>query len=831
MVASISSAKSKNYYLDLAHQDYYTKSLEESGYWWGTGAKTLGLSGEVTREDFSQLWSGRSTDGTEKLTQNADAQNRRSAWDITFSAPKSVSVIWAVADDETRRNLEISHQKAVADALSYLEKNAAYSRRGDGGKELEATGLTVATFQHGSSRAQDPELHTHSVILNVTTRRDLSTGSLDSFPLYTHTVSAGAVYRASLANDLQRQGYGVEKREKGLFEIAGVPTEIKQEWSKRSTAINTYIDENQLKDTPKNRQRAAEVTRTTKEHRPLEELRADWKETGNELNFNAQSISYLRSTPLRQGRFAVAKAKKEVLEESIEKLTRSNSVFTETQLDRALAENAIGRGLSYEQIKEVKQGFIFSREGVEVDYTRYDRSFTTLTIVKQELALKEVVQTLNNRKGHTVSAEVLEQTLAKSPTISGEQKEALHHVTTGKADLKVVSGMAGTGKTYFLNASREVWEKSGYEVVGLSLSGKAAAGLEEGAKIKSHTIDSFLGKLDAEKIASDSCANSPFERSSALLHSKSVIVVDEAGMVDTSRMTRLMEEAKIARAKVVLVGDSKQLQPIEAGGAFKSISDTVGCVELTDIRRQRDAWARDAVHDFASGNAEQALTAYADRGLVHTATNRDDLHRKMISDWSINGGCTHASDHLMIANTNKDVDSLNRLAQASRLEAGELRDNKIRVQDKTLYSADRILFGSNSAEYQIKNGQFATISRIDSIRQRLHVTLDSGDHRTINLKNYQDINLGYATTTHKAQGMTVENSYVLAGGGMQTRELSYVQMSRHRQEARIYAEARSTEEAVFTLSKQMNRSEQKTLATDRIAKEDERRRVRTLELT
>ena len=198
-----------NYYLDLAREDYYLEGGEPLGEWHGRGAKELGLSGTVEREQLSSLLDGYHPKTKGELVKNAGAENRQSAWDLTFSAPKSVSVLWSQADAETRREIQQAHGEAVGRALNYLDHNAGSTRRGEGGAEKESGKLVVATFEHGTSRAQDPQLHTHALVLNVCTREDGTTGTIESRELYQQKMTAGALYRTELASQLEKR-LGVE---------------------------------------------------------------------------------------------------------------------------------------------------------------------------------------------------------------------------------------------------------------------------------------------------------------------------------------------------------------------------------------------------------------------------------------------------------------------------------------------------------------------------------------------------------------------------------------------------------------------------------------------
>ena len=235
-----------DYYLKLAREDYYLEGGEPQGEWYGNGADRLGLHGEIHQEEFRNLLQGYTPDGKKELTQNAGEEDRRSGWDLTFSAPKSVSTLWAVSDQETRHKIQEIQQEAVKSSLDYLERNAGWTRRGKDGCERERTDLIFTTFEHSTSRAQDPDLHTHVIAQNISLRDDGSTGSIDSAPLYQHKMAAGALYRAELAQKLERDLGLYISRDKDSFEVLGVSRELCQEWSTRRKEILVALEERGL---------------------------------------------------------------------------------------------------------------------------------------------------------------------------------------------------------------------------------------------------------------------------------------------------------------------------------------------------------------------------------------------------------------------------------------------------------------------------------------------------------------------------------------------------------------------------------------------------------
>ncbi|HWD40387.1 MAG TPA: MobF family relaxase [Fimbriimonas sp.] len=240
---SAMSGDQAGYYLGLAREDYYTKGGEPPGTWLGSAAAALDLSGMVEDDQLYNLFKGLSPDGTRELVQiqqHEGKQNHRPGWDLTFSAPKSVSVLWSQSAPEMRAKIQEAHLEAVRSALKYLEDSAGFTRRGQGGHVLEKARLLFACFEHSTSRALDPQLHTHALLMNIGVRPDGHTATLSSLSFFESKMAAGALYRAELACQLERLGIQVERR-RSWFEVSGVPKDLVDFFSKRRAAIEAEI--------------------------------------------------------------------------------------------------------------------------------------------------------------------------------------------------------------------------------------------------------------------------------------------------------------------------------------------------------------------------------------------------------------------------------------------------------------------------------------------------------------------------------------------------------------------------------------------------------------
>lgn len=412
--------------------------------------------------------------------------------------------------------------------------------------------------------------------------------------------------------------------------------------------------------------------------------------------------------------------------------------------------------------------------------------------------------------------------------LSEEQRLAVHHVT-GREQIAAVIGFAGAGKSTMLAAARTAWEAQGYRVHGAALAGKAAEGLEESSGIISRTLASWEHSWQAGR---------------AELGSSDILVIDEAGMVGSRQLGRFVEEVERRGAKLVLVGDHEQLQAIGAGSPFRAIAERIGAVELSEIRRQKEEWQRQASIAFATHRTGEGLSAYADRGQVRFANNRDEAREALVRDYLADRGARPEGSRIALAHRRADVrainDAIRRELQArgvlAKGEAGELgqagqgsSDGELQDGDRTnreiLYQTndgrrsftpgDRIVLLENNRDLGVKNGMLGTVGAVE--RDALQVRLDGAGQNTtrtvsIPVRSYQSFDYGYATTIHKSQGATVDRAFVMASTTMD-RHLTYVAMTRHRHAVGLFA-GRDELKDMKALSMSLGRSGAKETVLD-----------------
>ncbi|WP_213290382.1 Ti-type conjugative transfer relaxase TraA [Bradyrhizobium sp. sGM-13] len=449
----------------------------------------------------------------------------------------------------------------------------------------------------------------------------------------------------------------------------------------------------------------------------------------------------------------------------LDAITQQQSTFTR----RDMAKFAHRHSEGIDQFNDVLGAMCSAPNLAELGKDgRGEDRFTTREMIETEQRLHRAAELMAERERHAVDDAGRQAALLRAGqrglVLSSEQADALAHVTDGR-DLGVVVGHAGTGKSAMLGVAREAWETAGYEVRGAALSGIAAENLESGSGISSRTIASM---------------DHGWQQGRDLLTSRDILVIDEAGMLGTRQLERVLSHAAEAGAKVVLVGDIRQLQAIEAGAAFRSIHDRHGGAEIGEVRRQSEDWQRDATRDLALGRTGNALDAYRSHGMVHEAQTREQARDDLIERWDRDRQASPDRSRIILTHTNDEVRALNDAARERMRAAGDLGDEvhlTVERGERHFASGDRVMFLQNERGLGVKNGTLGTVQQVSA--QSMAVSTDDARSVQFDLKDYNRIDHGYAATIHKAQGMTVDRAHVLATPGMDAHG-SYVALSRHR---------------------------------------------------
>ncbi|SIR33896.1 plasmid mobilization system relaxase [Rhizobium sp. RU35A] len=456
-------------------------------------------------------------------------------------------------------------------------------------------------------------------------------------------------------------------------------------------------------------------------------------------------------------------------------ITREKSVFDERDVAKILHRYIDDAGLFQSLMARIMQ----NPESLRLDRERLDfvtgvrasAKYTTRELIRLEAEMANRAIWLSQRSSHGVRKPVLEATFARHERLSDEQKAAIEHVA-GDERIAAVIGRAGAGKTTMMKAAREALEVAGYRVVGGALAGKAAEGLEKEAGIVSRTLSSW---------------ELSWSQGRGTLNEKTVFVLDEAGMVSSRQMAMFVETITRAGAKLVLVGDPEQLQPIEAGAAFRAIADRIGYAELETIYRQREQWMRDASLDLARGNVGKAVAAYHSNGKMIGSELKTDAVNNLIADW--NREYHPAKSTLILAHLRRDVRMLNELARAKLIERGIIEQGfvfKTADGNRNFAAGDQIVFLKNEGSIGVKNGMLGKVA--EAAPGRIVAVIGEGEHLRqviVEQRFYNNVDHGYATTVHKSQGATVDRVKVLASLSLD-RHLTYVAMTRHREDLGVY---------------------------------------------
>jgi conjugative relaxase-like TrwC/TraI family protein len=784
----------ENYYLNSVAEgveDYYLGSGEAPGYWLASGADDLGLSGEVQEVALRNILQGsHPTSGTELVAPRKG--ERVPGFDLTFRAPKSVALLHALGPKEASNQVVSAHDSAVAASLDYLERVASGARRGKGGKvSIESKGFVGAAFRHRTSRAGDPLLHTHVLVANLIKGVDGKWGALDARHLYLHAKTAGYLYQSHLRSELTRR-LGVEwgPVRNGAADLDGVPREVIRAFSRRRSEIEQATGG---ADTAGGRrgQMAALTTRKAKDYDVSPEaLLPEWQERAERLGLSQDDLGRLLDKQVYAELGGIDRAALERELAGRGGLTAQSSTFSRRDAIQGVSER-LPAGAAVADVEALADEFLTSTEVVtlgddDAEAARFrlgdspiaagthEVRHTTLEMLAVERRVVE--QALRRRvDGVGISTgPALADALAARPSLYQDQVAMVVRLVSSGAGIELVVGKAGTGKTFALGAAREAWEGSGQRVLGCALSARAARELEKGSGIPSTTFTKLLHQLDDPRTGG-------FGRDT-------VVVVDEAGMVGTRDIDRLLAHAGRANAKVVLVGDDSQLPEISAGGAFRSIKNRLPSIELTEVRRQPTRWERDALELIRAGRAAEAIDAYTARDRVFAARDADETRKRLVDDWWASFDAGELA--VMVAARRSDVAALNAEARARMTEAGRLHGDPLEVDGRAFREGDVVMTTRNNTSLGVDNGTLAEVTAIDQDSRT--VTLMTHDGARVTLpRAYVDaghLTHAYAVTGHKSQGMTVDRTFVLVDETLY-REWGYTAMSRGRTENRLYVVA------------------------------------------
>jgi conjugative relaxase-like TrwC/TraI family protein len=825
---------------------YYNGEMQEvsASYWGGKLAYEMRLAGlEVDGKHMLQLCDGFHPLTGEALCQNAGEKpvltpkydhkgapmldeegnqvmlekgGHRVGYELTFSAPKAVSTAYALADQDERDRILEAQRKAVQEAFYYIESKVE-TRRGHAGKDvINVEGLIVSFHQHLSSRNLDPQIHTHGLVYGVAKGVDGKWGTFDSKEIFDHRKPADEIYKNALAAGMKALGYGIEQHIEvnALGEKTGVRTwnipgteKLSDLWSSRRKDILKHQQEH-----GGSLQQASLATRKHKDEPTFVELVEAWKQDAIALKAQHHEL------PTSTAEIKKQKPSQEFVpatdEEILELLHQNDAIFDEKELRFRLGQANSGM-INSTELDQLVQDFIRRNELVRVCPERIhqddmgsslarrhtEERFAAPWMVSMEQEILHKTQSREHEVSQHVPSAKLEDAIkafeqSKGFQISQEQREAVEHLTIKTGGVGVLSGLAGTGKTTVSLIYADAFKAAGREVLGACVSNAAAEKLHE---------ESGLPCTSVAKMISD------LRKGNIKLTERHVVVLDEAGMVDSAQTRDLMSFCAKAGSKLIFQGDTEQLQPVGAGSGMGIAKDAIGDTKLTEIRRQKSAQDRHTAGLFynygADGKVRDAgkvqsraqvmekskaiFSALVKNNQIDEWATGEQAKKALVDAYFKSNAPTH--ERLALAHSNDDVQDLNGRIRSVLKTQGQVAKedftfrsigkNKV-FRDLTLSRGDQISFNIADRSLGVINGTKGTVKGIRKSSAggcTLSVEVErNGVQKLIKFDTheYSAFDLAYCSTIHKAQGQGKTDVFHLGHAGMMDNQSSLVAFTR-----------------------------------------------------
>jgi conjugative relaxase-like TrwC/TraI family protein len=748
----------------------------------GQGARDLALEGDVDAVSFLAVMAGRDPDTGKDLGRRFGETSVR-GFDATFSAPKSVSLLWALGDDETQEQVLGAHDRAVDAVLGWIEDHAHTRVRRNGHVVcVDAEGLIVGVFRQHTSRRLDPQLHTHAVIANRVRAPDGRWLALDARTIKIDQRTLSALYHANLRSELS-SSLGVEWRtpEHGISEIDGIPDEVLAEFSQRTRDIDQRLThklerfEDTMGRSPSDRERwqlereAVLDSRPAKPHNAaLDELRGGWRQRTLELGHRPERLV---SRAVGRGRAPIAVDVQAMVEQALQSLwdrqsswrpvellrelaaaTPTNTAITAAELT-SLLESLTGP-VAEQRCVDISHptpaGVELRRDGRPVTEPAVDRALTTRSILEEEEGL---VGWAHHRKTTHQDTSYPWVTLGTQGLSDGQAAAASAVIGSGR--LELIVGPAGAGKTTALAHAADILRTQERTVFGVAPTAAAAQVLGAEADMSADTLDKLLYEH-----------NHPSRPPSPEydLVAGTTLIVDEAGTVSTPKLAQLAQLVDRKLWRVVLVGDPRQFAAVGRGGMFGHLVNTFGALELDEVHRFTHQWETEASLRLRAGDP-LVVDAYDKHGRIH-AGSVEETEAQILRAWM--AARERGESVALMANSNQTVNRLNQQCQQLLADASYLdpSNRSIRSGSQTLYEGDEVVTRLNDRTLRTDQGLMIKNRDhwiIQQIRPDGVITVAGATGQVTLPADYasEHVELGYAQTSHASQGRTVDTALLL----------------------------------------------------------------------
>jgi conjugative relaxase-like TrwC/TraI family protein len=806
-------------------QNYYAG---ETGKWFGKTAENLGLD-DFKFKDFERLCHGIDP-GSDKVLVDT---SKRAGTDLTFSAPKSVSVLCELLDHESNQEIRNAHDRAVVDTLKYIEENYIQTRlQKDNVREAVTTdNMLAALFQHDTSRELDPQIHTHAFVMNLTQREDGNFRALHNEKLFDNKILLGQIYRNNLAQNLKELNYTIEvtNAKLGFFEVKGVSKELLSEFSTRAEQTRQKFEE--LKKQYPNMEDSKLKEMAALESRKTKDKTVNRKEVKAENIARAQgieNISILQSSIKQQENLKTKLPADKILQRAIEIKSDRESVFSKEELLKEALKLGLGNYGLRDFLKEIEN----SPELVNLENNLY----STKEMINIE---KSILEDIRNFSGKLEAVSDFQATsdFIKNESMTKGQMEAFNFILNNKDLVSAIQGDAGVGKTYLLSQVNryinQLESENKPELIGLAYTGKAASEIEKEAGISSSTLHSFLNQKE--------------------FRNNQIYLVDEASMIGSRQMSEIIEKAKETNSKIVLIGDIKQFHTLQAGSIFQQLQSknvVQTCLmeeslraktqemrqlykavkeefldvafdilekneslkESTDLEKIAKEYLEDRKNTLliASKNSvKNELNSIIRNELKSELTGEKEFHVR--ESTNLNETEKHFANYYkesQLIFVQKAISGLSAGSEASILKVDVAKNTilvkakdkeieidlskngeKLQIFDlklKPFAIGEQIIFTKNDKRLGLKNGEIATIQDIKGYQ----ITLLKGKQEVvINRKTYNYLDYGYAITDIKSQGQTSEKVLAVADSSMSNLNSFYVQITRAKNSVKIFTDS------------------------------------------